>query len=321
MHMDTIFQIYSMSKPITAVAALILLDEGKYTLDDPVEKHLPAFEGVTVGVERSEPAQQMIVRDLFRHTSGLTYGIFGNSEIDRMVREANLFDKSLTLAQVVERLGKLPLKHHPATQFEYSLSTDVLGRLVEVLSGKPLDVFFRERIFEPLGMKDTGFFVPREKAARVAEMNARRGSSLVRVGASERTDPFVDPLFKSGGGGLFSTAADYLRFCRMLLGEGTLEGKRILKTETVRAMTSDQLASMGRSATIAGSGFGLGVAVMQGRTAKGPNNGSYWWGGLAGTGFWVDPVEEIVGIFMVQNMNEMQHSNTFQARVYEALGR
>ena len=321
MNMDTIFQIYSMSKPITAVATLILQDEGKLALDDPVEEYLPAFEGVTVGVDRLPTERKMLVRDLLRHTSGLTYGIFGNSPVDRLLLEADVFDDSQTLEAFVEKLGELPLKYQPATRFEYGLSTDVLGRLVEVVSGKPFDLFLKERLFAPLGMEDTGFFVPESKADRIAEMNARRGSGLRRMGAGERVDPFTDPVWKSGGGGLFSTAGDYLRFCRMLLNGGTHDGERILKSETVREMTHNQLAGMGRSAAIAGSSFGLGVAITENRSNKGPHSGAYWWGGLAGTGFWVDPEEGLIGIFMIQNMSEMQHSNTFQRRVYRALGR
>jgi len=321
MSMDTIFQIYSMSKPITAVATLILHDEGKLALDDPVEKYLPAFEGVTVGIERAATERKMLVRDLLRHTSGLTYGIFASSPVDRLLLQADVFDDSQTLEAFVEKLGELPLKYQPGTRFEYGLSTDVLGRLVEVVSGKPFDVFLEERLFTPLGMVDTGFFVPESKAERVAEMNARRGLALRRMDAGERTDPLTDPVWKSGGGGLFSTAGDYLRFCRMLLNGGTLDGKRILKPETVREMTSDQLARMGRSATLAGSSFGLGVAITERRTNRGPHPGSYWWGGLAGTGFWIDPEEGLIGIFMIQNMSEMLHSSVFRRRVYRALGR
>lgn len=333
MDLDTIFRIYSMTKPVTAVAALMLVDEGELDLDAPVARYLPALEDLEVSVRKKDDegrwtqgrapcAQPMKVRDLLTHTSGLTYGFFGRSEADRLLLRANVLGPGVTTATMVERLAGVPLKHQPGTRFEYSVSSDVLGRVVEVVSGKTLDVVFEERIFAPLGMVDTGFTVPEEKRGRVATCHVRGRGGLRPARAGETMDPSKDATLLSGGGGLYSTAPDYLRFCRMLLGEGALGEVRLLRAETAREMMSDQLN--GRPApmlALSGGAFGHGLAVHTPERRRGPHSGTVWWGGLAGTGFWVDREADLIGVFMIQNMNEATHASAFRTAVYGAMGR
>lgn len=330
MQLDSIFRIYSMTKPVTAVAALILVDEGKLDLDAPLAKYLPEFEGIEVGVETKDEegkptlekvaAQRPIsVRDLFCHTSGFSYGFMDDSMVDRLLLSNGVFDEEQTSAEFVTKLSKIPLKHQPGTQFEYSFSTDVLGRVVEVLSEQTLAEFMAERIFTPLGMKDTGFCVPEENLERVAECYVREGGKLAV--AKDALDPAVDPPMYWGGAGLFCTANDYLIFCRMLLGGGTLGDQRILAKETVDAMFTDQLdGAPAPMLFFTGGQFGLGLA-LNGRSSKGPNEGTGWWGGYAGTGFWIDREANLIGVFMVQNMAEVMHTSAFQSAVYKELGR
>ncbi len=327
---DTVFRIFSMTKPITAVAALILVEEDELDLDAPVGEYLPAFRDQKVAVHVRDPEsgerrlqqvpveQPMTVRDLMRHTSGLTYGAFGVSAVDKMVNEANLYDRDL--AELARKLGALPLKHQPGTCFEYSLSSDVLGRVVEVVSGQTLDVFFDERIFAPLGMDDTGFHVDEEALDRVAPVHGRSSGELVERKGAGLPPPRDKPAVLLGGAGLYSTADDYLLFCRMLLGGGALAGKRILEAETVAEMMTDQLGERPGSVLLRGSGFGLGLAVVrQEPRGPGPSAGTCWWGGAAGTGFWIDPERELAGVFMIQNWMELSHWARFQREAYKAL--
>lgn len=294
---DTIFRIYSMSKPVTSVAVLMLVERGSIQLDDPVEKHLPALaeqrvlaevdgEMVEVAAERS-----MTVRDLLRHTSGLTYGFFGNTPVDQAYRKAGILSRQDDLEALVEELAEIPLLHQPGTRYHYSVSTDVLGRLVEVVSGQDFAAFLEENIFEPLGMVDTFFTVPRERQERLAQLYRPVEGGGLAPARAMTSWRFVNPnRFYSGGGGLCSTIGDYLRFARMLLGKGELDGTRILEEETVAAMTSDQLGEIrGRRG---GFRFGLGVSI--------DDRGRYGWGGAAGTRFWIDPREGMIGLFMVQ---------------------
>ena len=321
MEIDTIFRIYSMTKPITGVAAMMLTEEGKLGLDDPVSKYIPAFEHLTVGAERAPVEREMTVRDLHRHTAGLTYGVFAASEVDTMVLEAKVFDPSITLEEMTLRLGEIPLKTQPGSTFEYSLASDVLGRVVEVVSGMPLDEFFQKRVFDPLGMVDTGFHVPKEKRDRAAVVYRRSGRSLTPANDADE-DPTVPPRLLSGGGGLFSTGDDYISFCRMLLDGGELDGKRILAEETVALMASDQLGEIGGDRTaLSGGTFGLSMAVVNRTSAAGPNAGTSWWGGLAGTGFWIDPQEDVIAVFMIQNIMELNHVFVFQSDFYGELRR
>lgn len=296
---DTIFRIYSMSKPITSVAVMMLVERGKIELDAPASKYLPELAKLKVFRPAGEDEEAgevdlvrpLTVRDLLRHTSGFTYGFFGDTEVDRRYRRAGILSRNQDLEELVSKLAKIPLLHQPGTKFHYSVSTDVLGRIVEVVSEQSFAAFLEQNIFQPLDMHDTFFTVPEEKRERFAEM--------YRPGENGELTP-ANPLsswrflnengFSSGGGGLCSTTRDYLRFCRMLAGDGELAGTRLLEKETVEELTRDQLKEIrGRSR---GFQFGLGVAI--------DNEGRYGWGGAAGTRFWIDPERKIIGIFMIQ---------------------
>jgi CubicO group peptidase (beta-lactamase class C family) len=308
MRPDAIFRMYSMTKPITSVAALMLADDGKLALDDAVSQYLPKFEGLRVhtgkGDETVPADREMTVRDLLRHTSGLTYGFLGDTAVDRLYRANKIGDREDTLADLVRKLGKLPLEHQPGEHFNYSYSTDVLARVVEVAGGQPFDEFLLERIFRPLDMRDTGFAVPDDKSDRFTASH-RRGKDGLEVGDAAETSLFREkPKFLSGGGGLVSTARDYLRFCQMLLNGGEFQGKRLLRAETVRAMTTNQLPPEALpmkvgGVPLAGVGFGLGVAV---RLEDKPDAaaGEYSWGGAADTAFWIAPRPELVVIVLQQ---------------------
>mgnify|MGYP001823520891 FL=1 len=252
MSKDSIFRIYSMSKPITSVAVMMLFEEGRFLLGDPVSRYLPEFKGIDVGVEevdeetgervlKTVPADREIsIRDLLRHTSGLTYGFWGDSLVDKMYLDKKVLTEDETIQDTVAKLGNIPLKHQPGTVWEYGLSTDVLGRFVEVVSGQPFDEFLEERIFTPLGMTDTGFFVPPEKVRRLATVYEpnETNTSIAPYDPSKTRNYLEKPTYFSGGGGLVSTASDYLRFSQMLLNSGELDGVRILGPETVELMTT-----------------------------------------------------------------------------------
>jgi CubicO group peptidase (beta-lactamase class C family) len=278
-----------------------LVEQGKLDLDEPVSKHLPELANMNVLVVKKDddgnetfeevPAEREITtRDLLRHTSGFTYGFFGDSEVDKRYLKAGVLRTGETIAEMVNKLSKIALKHPPATRWEYSVSTDVLGRLVEVVSGQRFDEYLAKNIFEPLDMTDTFFSVPQEKQDRLAQMYSPDGDKL-KPSESIRSRRFVNQTkFFSGGGGLCSTPRDYLRFCQMLLGEGELEGARVLKPETIKTMTTNQLDdSIERRE---GFDFGLGFAISP--------EGRYSWGGAAGTRFWIDPENQIIGQFMTQ---------------------
>jgi CubicO group peptidase (beta-lactamase class C family) len=313
MQPDTIFRFYSMSKPITTVAALLLWEEGRFQLDDPVSKYLPEFKGLRVhagkGDETIAANREVTIRDLMRHTSGLTYGLFGDTAVDRLYRQNKVLDPNDNLADLVTKVSKLPLLCQPGTRFNYSVSTDVLGRLVEVVSGKPLDEFFQERIFKPLDMKDTGFFVPPEKLARFASNYGPGEKGGLKLGEAAQHSRFAaKPKFLSGGGGLVSTARDYARFCQMLLSGGELQGTRLLKKETVAQMTVNQLPPEATPLSIGlprpGMGFGLGVSVRVGSSPFDPAAvlGEYGWGGAACTHFWIAPKHDLFAIALQQYM-------------------
>jgi CubicO group peptidase (beta-lactamase class C family) len=306
MKTECIFRIASMSKPITSVAIMILAEEGKLDIGAPVAQYLPEFKDVTVGVEKAAPKRRMTVQDLLRHTSGLTYGIFGNSPVDELYKKSNIF-ASKSLAEMVAAIARLPLAHQPGEAWEYSVSTDVLGRIVEVVSGMDLDQFVAGRITGPLRMTDTGFYLNAAQAARLA----RADSATMLSG----TDPTAKPAVFSGGGGMLSTAGDYARFCQMMLSGGELDGVRILSPKTVALMTSDQLPpSTERHTSVAtlldsfgptpemGTSFGLGFAVRTdpGRNPVPGSVGDFSWAGITGTYFWVDPKEKLVTVLMIQ---------------------
>jgi CubicO group peptidase (beta-lactamase class C family) len=315
MKTDAIFRIFSMTKPITTVAAMILVEEGKVGLDDPVSKYLPEFKDRRVhtgkGDETVEAKREITIRDLMRHTSGLTYGIFGNSPVDELYKKAGVFAPGDNLQDMMTKLGKLPLMYEPGTRWHYSVSTDVLGRVVEVASGKALDEFFTERIFKPLDMKDTGFFVPEDKLGRFTA-NHGIDAKEKKLTATEKADKsryLTKPKWLSGGGGCVSTARDYLRFCQTLLNGGELDGVRLLKKETVADMRRNQLpeeaikAKNGGNAEV-GDGFGLGFGVRVGKDdpEAGKAVGEYYWGGAASTHFWISPKQDLVVVALEQFM-------------------
>jgi len=313
---DAIFRIYSMSKPITSVAAMILFEEGRLALNEPVSKYIPKLGGLKVGVEKPDPSggkptlelvpsqRDMTIQDLLRHTSGLTYGFFGNTLVKKMYVDAKVSGDYPSNAELVERLGKLPLAYQPGTTWEYSYATDVLGRVVEVVSDRSLFAFEKARILDPLGMKDTSFYVTdKSKQDRIVEPFPNDRSIGIDA---DFNDPRVAQKWESGGGGMVGTTMDYARFAQMLLNGGTLSGKRILGPKTVAFMTADHL-----SASIApgplylpgpGFGFGLGFAVRKdaGVSPLAGSVGEFNWGGAGGTFFWIDPKEDMLVVFMMQ---------------------
>ena len=314
MRPDAIFRIYSMTKPIVTVAAMQLVEEGKIKLDDPVSKYVPEFKDLRVhagsGDETVPTKREVTMRDLMRHTSGLTYGAFDNTPVDLLYRQANLLNRDGTLAGFAGKLGKLPLLYQPGTHFQYSVSTDVLGHLIEVVSGQPLDDCLQARVFRPLGMRDTGFFVPADKLDRLAVNYGPGDKGELKVIDAPLTSPYrTRPKFLSGGGGLVSTARDYLRFCQMMLGEGELEGKRLLRPETVRDMTVNQLPPEALPMKLGalpldGMGFGLGFSVRMAPTATAPAKslGEFGWGGAASTHFWICPKQDLAVVILQQYM-------------------
>ncbi|HEX6841210.1 MAG TPA: serine hydrolase domain-containing protein [Stellaceae bacterium] len=321
---DAIFRIYSMSKPITTVAAMMLFEEGRITLDEPVGKYIAALAKPQVGITVTKsssggeatlelvPAKRPIsIQDLMRHTSGLTYGFFGEGAVKKLYAQANLFEGDFDNAEFVERLAKLPLAYEPGTVWDYSHSTDVLGRVIEVVSGKSLYAFEKEHILDPLGMSDTAFYATDEgRQGRVAEPFANDRS--LGVGATFN-DPRIAKKWESGGGGMISTASDYARFLQMLLNGGTLDGKRLLGPKTVAFMTSDHLGTAIVHGPYylpgPGYGFGLGFAVRRDAGVGTANSsvGEYNWGGAGGTAFWVDPKEDMFVVFMMQAPSKRTH--------------
>jgi CubicO group peptidase (beta-lactamase class C family) len=334
MEKDTLFRIYSMTKPITSVAVMMLYEQGRFYLGDAVSKYIPALGDLDVLVVETDPEtgeksfllkpseKDMTVQDLLRHTSGLTYGIFGSTKVDEMYKKADILDGDGTIEDMVDKLGILPLMHEPGTEWHYSVSTDVLGRLVEVLSGVPFDQFLEERILKPLGMDDTAFYVPQEKADRLAAMYHINEEKELRVGDKNAAD-YSKPTFLSGGGGLFSTTEDYLKFCQMMLNGGELNGVRILSRKTVELMTRNHMVGISAEVDDAeGQGFGLGFAVCLDPAQKSAVDsvGTYHWGGAAHTRFWIDPEEEFIGVFMVQVFNpQMDYQEQFRILSYQAI--
>ena len=338
---DTIYRIYSMTKPITTVAALMLYEEGCFQLDDPISKFIPAFadtrvfaNGDSESFTTAPLARAITVHDLMIHTSGLTYGFQHEHAVDALYRKRRIeFNANVgPLAEVVEAAAAQPLVFQPGTRWNYSVSTDVLGRLVEIWSGVSLDTFFDDRIFGPLGMRDTGFHVPPGQRDRLASNYVQADDGRLALADPAAESRFLEPAVTlSGGGGLVSTAADYLRFMRMLRGRGTLEGTRILGRKSVELMTMNHLpgdlADMGRprfaEMPFAGIGFGLGVSVLldpaKARILGSP--GEYAWGGMASTAFWVDPAEDLTVLLLTQLMPSSAYPIRRELRVltYQAL--
>jgi len=322
MQRDTIVRIYSMSKPITSVAVMILHEQGKILLDEPVETYIPELQGLKVYAENGPvaPRRKVTVRDLLRHTSGLTYGIFGDTPVDKMYREKGILgDKDLR--DMAQKLGTIPLLHQPGTTWHYSVSTDMLGYLVECVSGQTLDVFFAEHIFQPLDMKDTGFYVPEAKHERFSKCYGPDPEGGLK--SSEEISGYAflrKPTLLSGGGGLVSTARDYMRFCTMLLNKGKLDDVRLLEPETVEMMSSDQLPS-GVSAGD-GVGFGLGFSVQRQPDPNGQMRvGEYGWAGAASTFFGISPRDESIVILLTQYMPYTDTiPKTLKPMIYAAFG-
>src|ERR1700730_9598870 len=319
---DALFRIFSMTKPIASVAVMMLAEQGKIDVMAPVMQYLPEFKDVKVGVEKMDPAtgkpalsleapaRPMTVQDLLRHTSGLVDGPFGTSLVHQAYNQANLFDRGQTLAEMVTKLSKLPLAHQPGTVWEYGMSVDVLGRIVEVVSEMAFDRFVEERITGPLGMHDTAFYLNAAQGSRLAEPQIDPATGK-RPGASRAEDLTKEKQkWFSGGGGLLSAAADYARFCQMLLNRGELNGVRLLSPKTIAVMTSDQLPpgiprlgyeDMAPTPEM-GHSFGLGFAVRTdvGHSPVSGSVGDYFWAGAYGTYFWTDPQEKIFAVMMVQ---------------------
>ncbi len=341
---DTIFRIYSMTKPITAVAAMMLYESGALRLDHPVSKFIPEFAETQVWVsgdgadlKTRKPDREMTVRDVFTHTSGLTYGFLMQHEVDGMYRREQIGDPGTSLEDMCRQLAKMPLVFSPGERWNYGHSTDVLGRIVEVLSGVKLDEFFRERIFKPLGMVDTDFFVPEDKLDRLMAcyMRSPVGDNTIMVdGRGAGTLAYkAQPIWLNAGGGLVSTLRDYHRFCLMLLHGGSLDGARLLSPKTIEFMRLNHLPDgqtlkqMGdktfSEVRFEGSGFGLGgsVTTSLADTMMPGSAGSYSWGGLANTFFWIDYEEELIAIQATQMMptGVFPIRPQFQQLVYAAI--
>ncbi len=323
---DAIFRIYSMSKAVTTVSAMMLVEEGRLALSDPVAKYIPQFAKVKVAVERPAedggkptrdlvaPRRPITIQDLMRHTSGITYGFFGASPVKRAYLEAGVAKGDFTNEEFADRVAKLPLAYQPGTTWDYSHSTDILGRVVEVVSGMSLYEFEKQRLFDVLGMNDTSYYVTiPAKQSRIAEPfpNERVIGNDAQFG-----DPRVAGKWESGGGGLVSTAADYARFLQMLLNGGTLQGKRLLSPRTVAFMTSDHVGDgiVPGPLYLPGPGYGFGLGFAVRRTAGvAPDEGSagdYTWNGVGGTHFWVDPKEDMFVLFLIQSPRQRQHYMT-----------
>jgi CubicO group peptidase (beta-lactamase class C family) len=325
---DSIFRIYSMTKPITATAAMMLQEEGRLQVYDPVSRTLPELANMKVSVERTEAGgrkvfetvpvhHEITLQDLMRHTSGFTYGTRGTGPVNAAYLDAKIGSREDTNADLVAKLAKIPLKYQPGTRWEYGVSTDVLGRVVEVVSGKRLGDFFEERIFRQLGMTDTAFYIPADKLSRAAQPWQRPGGPP----PTPRFDVAAVPKYESGGGGLVGTASDYLRFTTMLLNGGRLGAVQLLGKKTVEYMTADHLGTIPIDAP--GLGFGLAVQVRReaGVAGMAGSVGEYGWAGNAGTLFWVDPKEQLIAIYMIQvsDPDRVALRNQFRTMVIQAL--
>ncbi len=314
MNKDAIFRVASMTKPVTSVAAMMLVEEGKIALSDPVAKYLPQLGKLQVGVEDAEAegsglrlvpsVREMTVQDLLRHTAGLTYGIFGAGKVKDLYKQLDVDTVEQSTAEMVDKLGKLPLMYQPGTVWEYSRATDVLGRLIEVVAGVPLSEFFDKRILKPLGMNDSGFWVPADKLSRLAEGQAEPPNNE----KPRMIDVTKPPKFEGGGQGLVTTAADYARFLQMLLNGGELDGVRLLSRKSIEMMTADHLGTTIKADGPAylpgpgyGFGLGFGVRLAVGISPVMGSTGDYTWGGAWGTYFWVDPKEKLFAIWLTQS--------------------
>lgn len=315
---DTIFRIFSMTKPIVSVGIMMLVEDGLLVLSEPVAKFIPEFARQKVGVENHgklelvDVQRPMTVQDLLRHTSGITYDHTGNSMVQQLYRESRLRSRKITNAEHAAMVAELPLICQPGAEWNYSRSTDILGRIIEVVSGKTLGAYLTERILAPLQMAETAFFTGEENATRLAEAfptDPWSGEDVKLFNMLEK------PAMESGGGGLVSTTMDYARFCQMLLGKGTLDGARIIGRKTLELMASDHLSphvKINGELVPPGHGFGLGFAVRR-QAGIAPflgSAGQFFWSGMAGTFFWIDPQEDLFAVFMMQGPGQRQYTRT-----------
>lgn len=339
---DSVYRIYSMTKPITSLAFMMLVEEGKVALDDPVTRFIPEWKNLGVYAAGTGPwmttptARPMQMVDLLRHTSGLTYGFQTRTNVDAAYRALKVADRdrSLDTARFVDELSRLPLEFSPGDAWNYSISTDVLGVLIERITGQPFQEVLRQRIFEPLGMSETSFIVREDQKSRFAACYLPTPQGGMKLLDDPATSAYLStPVFYSGGGGLVSTADDYMKFCRMLLAGGLYNGHRLVSPSTLRLMTANHLpggkdlTALSRSlfseSTNAGVGFGLGFAVVFDpvQTLMPSSVGEYYWGGAASTAFWIDPREEIAVVFMTQLLGSSTYPLRRELRtlVYSAL--
>ena len=335
---DAVWRIYSMTKPITSVGLMMLYEEGRFQLDDPVHRFIPSWQNLRVFVGGNYPTfktaaaeRPMTIRDLLSHTSGLTYGFMERTNVDAAYRKLGVADQTrsgYTLQDMVETLAELPLEFSPGTRWNYSVATDVIGHLIEVISGQRLDAYLRERILEPLGMRDTGFMLEDQQVARFAANYERQGDGSLKMIDNPEQSTYRKRSFLSGGGGLLSTAPDYFRFTSMLQNMGELDGVRLLGRKTVELMTMNHLpggqdltdlaqAGMFTETAYAGVGFGLGFSVQQSpaRAQILGSPGEFAWGGAASTAFWNDPPEDLIVIFKTQIMPSSSYPLRRELRV------
>lgn len=342
MTLDTVFRIYSMTKPITSIAMMQLWERGLFTLDDPVERFIPEWKGLRVRTGGSWPLfetqavrRPMRIRDLLRHTSGLTYDFMQSTNVDYAYRKLQVANPrpGYTLADMIQQLSELPLEFSPGERWNYSVATDVLGFLIEKISGMSFPGYLQTHIFEPLDMRDTVFSPREDQLDRFAACYTRGAEKTLRLQDDPRGSQFADRRFFSGGGGLLSTAADYLGFCRMLLAGGTVSGRRVIGRKTLDMMRSNHLPGGGDLASLSmsgfsetgneGVGFGLGFATKVDPIKNGypASSGTFYWGGMASTLFWVDPAEELIVLFMTQLIpsSTFNFRGQLEALVYAAI--
>lgn len=334
MAQDSIFRIYSMTKPITSVALMILYEDTLFNLTDEVGQYIPAFKDVKVLGENGKletPIRPMTIQDLLRHTAGLSYGGFDETHlpVDKLYDEADLLTNKITNEEYVKRVASLPLAYHPGTKWHYSVATDVCGYLVEIISGMSLADFMQEKIFDPLGMEDTAFHIDRSKLSRFCTLYGKTPDSDFGVLDVPKTSEFLPPLkLHSGGGGLVSTTSDYLKFAQCILNKGELNGVRLLGSKTVELMTSNHLTpnllpiAFEGSVPMLGTGFGLGFSVTLdvAQNAVMGSVGDHGWGGYAETFFWIDPQLSLIAILMAQYLPSQTYPirKEFRTAVYQA---
>ena len=317
----TIFRIYSMTKPITSIAVMMLYEEGRFQINSPVSDFIPAFKDMQVYTRDGivDADYEMTIKHLLTHTSGIIYGGDGEHPIHQRYKDADFYGGDL--AYMAETLGDIPLAYHPGTSWSYGMSTDVLGYLVEVVSGMPFETFLKTRIFEPLGMDDTAFSVPEENADRYATLYKPADTGGIEVLKKAPVSSGPLSFHPSGGAGLQSTAADYLRFCQMLLNNGELDGVRLLGRKTVEFIRMNHISPEWQPLERTGCGFGLGFAVVT-DVAETHGLGSldtYSWGGIASTTFWIDPTEALIGILMTQLIGDSPFHAQFRTLTYQAI--